>query len=53
MSVSSPRARPHSITLWNVTGVIQSVVGEITDSTNRARGFGLIFVLWAVGGSLG
>jgi len=34
-------------------GVILSVVGEMTDSTNRAGAFGMIFSLWAVGGSLG
>jgi len=43
--------------LWGLLdgyiAVVKSVVGEITDSSNRAISFSLIFVLWTVGGSVG
>jgi len=32
---------------------IKSVAGEVADSTNRSKAFGLTFVLWAAGGSIG
>ena len=34
-------------------GVIKSVVGEITDSTNSADAFALLHVPWSVGSSFG
>ncbi|KAF8267749.1 MFS general substrate transporter [Lactarius quietus] len=34
-------------------GVMKSMMAEITDETNMARGFALISVGWAVGGSIG
>ncbi|KAF8637710.1 hypothetical protein AX17_002632, partial [Amanita inopinata Kibby_2008] len=35
------------------TGVVDSVVGEITDSTNRAGGAAWGMVSWSIGGSVG
>lgn len=35
------------------SGVIKSMVGEITDQTNRADAFGLLHVPWAIGSSFG
>lgn len=34
-------------------GVMKSVMGELTDSSNRAEGFALIPVVWAVGATAG
>jgi len=34
-------------------GVIKSMVAELTDETNMARGFSLIPVIWALGGTIG
>ncbi|KAJ3573998.1 hypothetical protein NP233_g2071 [Leucocoprinus birnbaumii] len=34
-------------------GVMKSVMGELTDSSNRAEGFAMIPVVWAVGATLG
>ena len=34
-------------------GVIKSMLAELTDETNMARGFSLIPVIWALGGSIG
>jgi hypothetical protein len=34
-------------------GVMKSMMAEITDETNMARGFALIPVVWAVGGTIG
>ena len=34
-------------------GVMKSMMVELTDDTNMARGFSLISVTWAVGGTLG
>ncbi|KAF8267052.1 major facilitator superfamily domain-containing protein [Lactarius quietus] len=34
-------------------GVVKSMMAELTDETNMARGFALIPVTWAVGGTLG
>ncbi|KAI0775009.1 MFS general substrate transporter [Trametes elegans] len=34
-------------------GVAKSVMAEITDATNRARGFACLPMIWAVGGTLG
>ncbi|KAF9498816.1 MFS general substrate transporter [Pleurotus eryngii] len=33
-------------------GVMKSAVGELTDSTNRARGFSLIPIVWSVGSTI-
>ncbi|KAF9453691.1 MFS general substrate transporter [Macrolepiota fuliginosa MF-IS2] len=35
------------------TSVIQSAIGEMTDESNRADGFGLLHAPWAVGVSIG
>jgi hypothetical protein len=34
-------------------GVIKSMLAELTDETNMARGFSLIPVIWALGGTIG
>jgi hypothetical protein len=34
-------------------GVIKSMLAELTDDTNMARGFSLIPVIWALGGTIG
>jgi hypothetical protein len=34
-------------------GVIKSMLAELTDETNMARGFSLIPVVWAIGGTIG
>ena len=34
-------------------GVVKTVLGEITDSTNRARAFSLFPVTWIVGSTIG
>jgi hypothetical protein len=34
-------------------GVMKSMMGEITDSTNRAQGFALLPITWQLGGTLG
>jgi hypothetical protein len=34
-------------------GVMKSMLAELTDETNMARGFALIQVTWAVGGTIG
>ncbi|KAG5726787.1 Protein ZINC INDUCED FACILITATOR-LIKE 1 [Termitomyces sp. T112] len=34
-------------------GVLKSVMGELTDSTNRAEGFALMPVVWGTGATLG
>jgi hypothetical protein len=34
-------------------GVMKSMLAELTDETNMARGFSLIPVIWAVGGTIG
>lgn len=42
---------------WGLMGasptVARSVIGEITDSSNRAEGYTLSIVLWAIGGTVG
>jgi hypothetical protein len=35
------------------TGVMKSMMAELTDETNLARGFSLISMTWAVGGTIG
>ncbi|KAI9443932.1 MFS general substrate transporter [Lactarius indigo] len=35
------------------TGVMKSMMAELTDETNMAQGFSLITVTWAVGGTIG
>ena len=34
-------------------GVMKSMMAELTDETNMARGFSFISVTWAVGGTIG
>lgn len=34
-------------------GVMKSMLAELTDESNMARGFSLIPVIWAVGGTIG
>ncbi|KAH9005439.1 MFS general substrate transporter [Lactarius hatsudake] len=42
----------HGVLNGNV-GVMKSMLAELTDETNMARGFSLIPVTWAVGGTIG
>ncbi|KAJ7690111.1 major facilitator superfamily domain-containing protein [Mycena rosella] len=35
------------------TGVMKSVLGDLTDSSNRAQGFAYVPLIWATGASLG
>ena len=35
------------------TGIMKSMMAELTDETNMARGFSLVPLTWAVGGTLG
>ena len=42
---------PHSTNVG--PGVMKSVMGEITDSTNRAQGFSLMPLVWGFGGTMG
>ncbi|KAG1772457.1 major facilitator superfamily domain-containing protein [Suillus occidentalis] len=43
--------------LWGIlngnTGVMKTVMGELTDSTNMAQGFALIPVIWSIGSFVG
>ena len=34
------------------TGIMKSMMAELTDETNMARGFALIPVTWAIGGTI-
>lgn len=34
-------------------GVTKSAMAEITDETNRARGFAFIHLVWTIGGTIG
>ena len=34
-------------------GVMKSVIGELTDSTNRAQGFALLPAVWCLGATIG
>ncbi len=34
-------------------GVMKSMMAELTDETNMARGFSLVAVTWAIGGTIG
>ncbi len=34
-------------------GVMKSMMAELTDESNMARGFSLIPVIWALGGTIG
>jgi hypothetical protein len=36
-----------------IIGVMKSVMGELTDSTNRAEGFALMPVVWGLGATVG
>ena len=44
---------PMLFVLISDAGVMKSVMGELTDSTNRAEGFSLMPVVWALGVTLG
>jgi hypothetical protein len=35
------------------TGIMKSMMAELTDDTNMARGFSLVPLTWAVGGTIG
>jgi hypothetical protein len=37
----------------NYLGVMKSVMGELTDSTNRAQGYALLPAVWCFGGTIG
>jgi hypothetical protein len=41
---------PHNL---NKIGVTKSVIGELTDSTNRAQAFALMPMVWASGTTIG
>jgi hypothetical protein len=43
----------HSNDNLGCTGVIKSIVGEITDHTNSADAFAMLHVPWAIGTSFG
>lgn len=43
----------HNFLLKAGTGVMKSVMGELTDPSNRADGFALIPIVWATGTTLG
>jgi hypothetical protein len=34
-------------------GVLKTMVGELTDSTNMAQGFALIPIMWCIGAIIG
>jgi len=36
-----------------IVGVMKSVMGELTDTTNRAEGFALMPVVWGFGATIG
>ena len=38
--------------LSEMTGVMKSVMGEVLDTTNRAKGFALLPVVWSFGSSV-
>jgi hypothetical protein len=42
----------HGVLNGNI-GVMKSMLAELTDESNMARGFSLIPVIWAVGGTIG
>ncbi|KAH7906267.1 MFS general substrate transporter [Hygrophoropsis aurantiaca] len=46
-------SRSISGALGGNTGVMKSMLGELTDSTNRAQGFALMTLTWSVGVTLG
>ena len=50
LSVKLPRLRS---TVYFLPGVMKSVMGELTDSTNRAEGFSLMPVVWGFGATIG
>ena len=35
------------------TGIMKSMMAELTDETNMARGFSLISMTWAIGATIG
>lgn len=42
--------------LWTneyLPGVMKSLMGDLTDSTNRAEGFSLLPVVWSLGATFG
>ncbi len=43
------------VTVLNVVslGVIKSIMGELTDPSNRAEGFALMPVVWGFGATMG
>jgi len=49
---NSPNNSFHIINLV-CTGVIKSIIGEITDHTNSADAFAMLHVPWAIGTSFG
>jgi hypothetical protein len=49
---SLPSRCLHGMLNGNI-GVMKSMLAELTDETNMARGFSLLQVTWAVGGTVG
>jgi hypothetical protein len=48
------RIRTTTLNFTNVrSGVMKSVMGELTDTTNRAQGFSLMPVVWGFGATMG
>ena len=52
------RCALHNLTLRTVgfndcLGVMKSIMGELTDSTNRAQGFSLLPAVWCFGATIG
>ena len=53
VTVNLPSSRCLNGMLNGNIGVIKSMLAELTDETNMARGFSLIPVIWALGGTIG
>lgn len=45
--------KSHITLAYLVPGVMKSVMGELTDSSNRAEGFALMPVVWGAGATMG
>ena len=43
-----PEAQPSP-----VIGIVKSIVGDVTDSSNQAKAFAFMFVIWQVGATFG
>jgi len=43
----------YTLVIDYLLGVMKSVMGELTDTTNRAEGFSLMPVVWGFGATMG